>query len=129
MVNPMVMVMVVMVVMTCDQCRAVTRDLQLGPHVGDCKSDGDFDGDFDGDVNGDYDHYQQTGDGDGRPRRGAQRDEVGSRPKQLVLVFVSSDLFTFTCESRYLYRYMYLYLDLYMYLYRYLFVSSDLFTQ
>ena len=111
---------------TRDQCTVVTRDPQLGPQVG---GGSDLGGDFDGE----YDHYQQTGDGDGRPRRGAQRDEVGSWSKQLVLVFVSSDLFTLTCESRYLYRYMYLYLDLYMYLYRYLhrylFVSSDLFTQ
>ena len=34
-----------MEMVTSDQCTAVTRDLQLGPHVGDCKSDVDFGGD------------------------------------------------------------------------------------
>ena len=32
-----------------------------------------------------YHPDQCAGDGDGRPWRGAQRDEAGSRPEQLVL--------------------------------------------
>ena len=39
MVMVVILMVMVMVIMASDQCTAVTRDLQLGPHVGDCKSD------------------------------------------------------------------------------------------